>query len=78
MGGWGTSGAVHLRQTTLVCRYSDNALLRWSSVCFGVDFDLCWVKYWIDGRKVADEALVLSSSSPHLASVSGGQLAVSV
>ena len=55
----------------------DNALLRWSSVCLGIDFDRCWVKildyrsrnwnnfddflqvkYYIDGRRVADEALV--------------------
>ena len=32
--------------------------MRWSSICLGVDFTLCHVKYYIDGRKVADEDLV--------------------
>ena len=38
-------------------RYEDNAFLRWSSICLGIDFSLCHVKYFIDGRKVADEDL---------------------
>ena len=42
-----------------VCtRHSDNALLRWSGICVAIDFDRCWVLYWIDGRQVADEPLV--------------------
>ena len=39
-------------------RYSDNALLRWSSICLALDLARCWVSYWIDGRRVADQALV--------------------
>ena len=38
-------------------RYEDNAFLRWSSICLGIDFSICHVKYFIDGRKVADKAL---------------------
>ena len=34
------------------------AWLRWSSICLGIDLPLCHVKYYIDGRKVADEDLV--------------------
>ena len=39
-------------------RYADLAWLRWSAICVGIDFSLCHVKYYIDGRKVADEDLV--------------------
>ena len=41
-----------------ITRSSDNGLLRWSAVCVGIDFDRCWVKYFIDGRKVANETLM--------------------
>ena len=34
------------------------AFLRWSSICLGIDFSRCHIKYFIDGRKVADEDLV--------------------
>ena len=32
--------------------------MRWSSICHSVDFGKCWVKYFVDGRKVADQKLV--------------------
>ena len=45
-------------KTVIITRYEDNAFLRWSSICHSVDFTRCWVKYYIDGRKVADQKLV--------------------
>ena len=44
---------------SLICiRYDDIAFRRWSSICIGVDFPYCHVKYYIDGIKVGDEDLV--------------------
>ena len=61
---WGTTGdSTEIQVFSLAARYSDNGLLRWSSICLALDLSLCWVKYWIDGRKVADEALVATWAS---------------
>ena len=38
-------------------RYEDLAFQRWSSICMSLDFELGFLIYYIDGRKVADQEL---------------------